>query len=141
MKYSNILVPLDYSGLYKPILKTATALQAASTANLILLHVFDYLPPTYIQPLMPAIIASEELMLERANEYFDSLIADFDLKDFKKILVTGKVTDQILDVIDQENIDLVVMGRHCQSGVVRLAGSNTNAIVQRAQCDVLVLHE
>jgi len=141
MKYSNILAPVDFSEFNKLAICKAVEVQQASGAELTLAHIIDYMPPVYIRPELPQVFASDELMTERANEYLDDLVEELGIESCRRISKIGRTKSELLELIQNANYDLVVMGKHSQSGIDRLIGSTTNYIVQRARCDVLVVHE
>jgi len=141
MKYSKILVPIDFSGVNRTALEKAIETREITNAELTLLHAIDYLPPTYIRPELPEIFTSEKLMHERAEQHLDMWISDMGITDCKKITVTGNITEKLLEIASKENIDLIVMGKHNQTGADRMFGSITNSVVQQTDCDVLVIHE
>jgi len=141
MKYSNILVPVDFSEINKVALQKAIELQSDTGAELTLAHIIDYTPPPYIRPELPDIFASDKLMIERAQAHLDTLITELGIANCHKVTMTGKTKTRVLELIKERGIDLIVMGKHSQSGLDRLAGSTTNSIVQQAGCDVLVVHE
>jgi len=141
MNYSNILVPVDFSEINKLAIQKAAEIQLATGAELTLAHIIDYMPPVYVRPEMPEIFASDKLMSERAQKHLDTLIGVLGIEVCHSLAQTGKTNARILRLIKDKNIDLVVMGKHSQSGLDKLVGSTTNNIVQRAKCDVLVVHE
>ena len=141
MDYKNILVPIDFSETNLKALRKAKQIQSTCNAQLVLAHIIDYAPPNYVRPLLPDLLASEEIMTERAQEHLDSLIADEKLSNYRCIIEIGDTRSKITPLIEKSDVDLVVMAKHSQSGLDRLAGSNTNTVVQKATCDVLVIHE
>jgi len=141
MNYSNILVPVDFSEINKLAIQKAVEIQLATGAELTLAHIIDYMPPVYVRPELPDIFASDELMLERAQIHLDTFIGELGIEGCHSLARAGKTNTRILELIENKNFDLVVMGKHNQSGLDRLVGSTTNHIVQRAKCDVFVVHE
>ncbi|MGB5706129.1 MAG: universal stress protein, partial [Arenicellales bacterium] len=63
------------------------------------------------------------------------------LSDCKKIVQTGPAKKLIVKAVKENNVDLVIMGTHGETGIGRLLGSTANAVVQRVKCDVLVVHK
>ena len=141
MNYLNILVPVDFSEPNKLAIRKAKEMRGAGNANLILAHVIDYAPPSYVKPLLPDLLASEEVMIERAQAHLDAVISEEGLTNYRCVVKIGNTRSSLIDIIEENSVDLIVMAKHSQSGLDRLAGSNTNSVVQRAKCDVLVVHE
>ena len=53
----------------------------------------------------------------------------------------GSPADVILDTVEDENIDLVVIGSSGKTGFDRfIMGSVAERVVKAAKCDVLVIH-
>ncbi len=141
MNYSNILVPVDFSEFNKLAIRKAKEVQGTGGAQLVLTHVIDYAPPAYVRPLLPDLLASDDTIAERAQEQLDAVLKEEGLTDYRCVVRIGSTRECLLKIIKENNIDLVVMAKHSQSGLDRLAGSNTNYVVQQAKCDVLVVHE
>lgn len=57
-------------------------------------------------------------------------------------MVTGDPAGRIVELAEEENIDLIVMGTHGRTGLKRLLmGSVAEAVVRRAKCPVLTFKE
>jgi nucleotide-binding universal stress UspA family protein len=56
-------------------------------------------------------------------------------------VLSGHPASEILNFIEQENIDLVVMGTHGLAGLAHFfLGSTAEKVVRRASCSVLTVH-
>ena len=81
--------------------------------------------------------------LERISEMITQSEGESKIKDLKITLTTeeGSPADSILKTIENENIDLVVMGTSGKHGLDRfLLGSVTEKVVRSSTCPVLAVH-
>lgn len=116
-------------------------------AQLVLVHVVP--PLVFPSPVM------EDFISEQANLQFykDAVQRSMDqiestylgkMGDYKNALVrvlSGHPASEILNFIDQEKIDLVVMGTHGFTGLAHFfLGSTAEKVVRRANCSVLTVH-
>ena len=86
MNYLNILVPVDFSEPNKLAIRKAKEVQGDGNADLILAHVIDYAPPSYVKPLLPDLLASEEVMIERAQAHLDTVISEEGLSNYRCVV-------------------------------------------------------
>ncbi len=117
-------------------------------AQLFLVHVVP--PLVFPSPVMEDFI-SEQANLEfykdavqRAAEQIESTYlrkpGDF-TNAFIRVL-SGHPASEILNFIEQEKIDLVVMGTHGLTGLAHFfLGSTAERVVRRATCSVLTVHQ
>jgi len=141
MKYSKILVPVEFTKTNKLAINRAIEIQELTGADLTLAHVIDYAPPPYLRPQLPEIFASDEIMKERAGQHLEDLVVEMDIERCERIVRLGNAKDKLLELIKQNGYDLVVMAKHNRAGIATIVGSTTNAIVNKAPCEVLVMHE
>jgi len=138
--FRHILVPTDFSEPAAIALDTAVSLQSKYDARLTLLHVYEFpfyaysgFDPT-LDLVTPARVAAESLLREA-------------LAGLKKrvptagsIFALGTAWQEIMRVIEEQDVDLVVMGTHGRRGVDRaLLGSVANKTVQLSPVPVLVV--
>jgi nucleotide-binding universal stress UspA family protein len=144
-----ILVPYDFSFAAKQAYKFAVDIATANSGEVIVVNVNELstiygngmagLPYSYIDPVA------------YSSELTDDLTKDFqDLKDVFEApsvpvhfrVKTGNITDVILKEIEEEGIDLIVMGTAGASGMKEFfIGSNTEKIVRLAPVPVFVVHK
>ncbi len=61
------------------------------------------------------------------------------LGEVSEVLRDGQPADEILQVAEEQNVDLIVIGRRGISGIERfLQGGVSSAVVSHSKCDVLV---
>ena len=51
----------------------------------------------------------------------------------------GNTKREILNMAEEENVDLIVIGSHGRSGIQLLLGSTANTVLHGAPCDVLAV--
>ncbi len=144
----NILCPVDFSEVSLNAIEFATRLAIAHHCNLILLNVFtendfnqiletEHINKEYNEKLELA-VSKLKLIAKKINETEKKsglLKCDYLLK-------SGKLSDSILEVVEENKIDLIVMG---STGITSLEekyiGSQTLDLIENAPCSVFVVPE
>jgi nucleotide-binding universal stress UspA family protein len=137
-----ILIPTDYSDTSMNAACYAIKLAKQLNAKAILFHAF-HIP--IVPSETPVIIVTYD-ELEKDN--IESM-KSFELKlrakvkeenEIKFIVRPGFVTDVIQDIVEEENIDLIVMGITGTSKLNQvLIGSNTTAVMKNIDCPTLAI--
>ena len=141
MMYKKILVPTDGSDFAKKAQKHALFLSKVSGAELIAVSVTEN---NFVNglPLDDEVYQLNQILKERSEENlkeFDELNED-DLK-ITHIIREGSPARVILEVAQEEDVDLIVMGSSGKSGFDRfIMGSVADKVVNSAKCAVLVVH-
>ena len=141
MMYKKILVPTDGSEFAKKAQKHALFLANVTGAELIAVSVTEN---NFVNglPLDDEIYQLNQILKERSEENlkeFDELNDD-DLK-ITHVIREGSPARVILEVAQEEDIDLIVMGSSGKSGFDRfIMGSVADKVVNSAKCAVLVVH-
>jgi nucleotide-binding universal stress UspA family protein len=140
-----ILVPTDFSEPARAALTLATTFAREFGSRLYLLHV---VPEPYAYPWgtelstlpMNDILAQSE---EASRQQLAKLAADSGLPADRVDVraVVGTPVDQVLSLIEDEKIDLVVLGTHGRGLVGHLLlGSVAERVVRRSPVPVLSVH-
>jgi len=137
--YKHILLPTDFSKPSEYAAARATTLAGHFNAKITVIHVVDYVPPSYAVPELPRALASEEALVERARNHLTDWIKDHDLQDCNQIVVAGSPKGNIVRTARDTAVDLIVMGTHGERGLARILGSTTQAVMHDADCDVLAV--
>ena len=141
MMYKKILVPTDGSEFAKKAGKHALFLSKVSGAEIVAVSV-TVNNFVYGLPLDDEIYQLNQILKERSEENlkeFDELNDD-DLK-ITHVIREGSPARVILEVAQEEDIDLIVMGSSGKSGFDRfIMGSVADKVVNSAKCAVLVVH-
>jgi nucleotide-binding universal stress UspA family protein len=139
----NILIPTDFSANSRRAAEYAILLFHQNDTNL-------YLMNSYEMPQAGAsmLISMEDILKKNSEEELCSL--EIDLKqDFsghkpnlKTISIYGDPVFAVSKVVEDNKIDLIIMGTQGASGLKeKLIGSNTASVVKKANCSVLVVPE
>ena len=139
--YKKILVPTDGSEFAKKAQRHALFLAKVSGAEIVAVSVTEN---NFVNglPLDDEIYQLNQVLNERSEENlkeFDKLNDD-DIK-ITHVIREGSPARVILEVANEENIDLIVMGSSGKSGFDRfIMGSVADKVVNSAKCAVLVVH-
>lgn len=146
--YNNILLPIDGSECSKKAGKHALWIADIDNANIIILHVVD----THILQSGYAGFFKEDLydiLMDKGKqiiERFKVEIKEYQNKcsqeiNIKTQLKEGEPYDEIIKTVNDDNIDLVVMGASGMHGINRLLlGSVTERVVRKSVIPVLIVH-
>ena len=141
MMYKKILVPTDGSDFAKKAQNHALFLAKVSGAEIVALSVTEN---NFVNglPLDDEVYQLNQIWKERSEENlkeFDELNED-DLK-VSHVIREGSPARVILEVAQEEDVDLIVMGSSGKSGFDRfIMGSVADKVVNSAKCAVLVVH-
>jgi len=140
-----ILVPCDFSSQSVSAFRVALDIARMSKAEVHLVNVVE-LPVMHDTVLMPVLSFEEDLLKElkeKGDNQFEKLKKKYAEDIINKVqgtVVYGSPSIMILRFIEEEGIDLVVMGTKGVSGVREaLIGSNTEKIVRRSPVPVLTV--
>jgi len=142
--YKKILLPTDGSEYANKAAEHAIWIAKESGAEIVALTVME--TSTFIGlPVDDLIIRIKEIFEEEASNSLDKIkkLVEESGHDIKLTLKTdeGSPADSILNTIEEEGVDLVVMGTSGKHGLDRfLLGSVTEKVVRSAKCPVLVVH-
>lgn len=147
--YQKILLPTDGSKFAEKAAEHAIWIASRSGAEIIVLNVIETSSLVGL-PAEDLIVKIKEMLkeegrrsLERISEMISQSEEESKTEDVKITLKTeeGSPADSILKTIENENIDLVVMGTSGKHGLDRfLLGSVTEKVVRSSKCPVLAVH-
>jgi universal stress protein A len=137
--YHKLLVLLDLSSDSDLIAVAARNLAAYSQADIVLLHVVEYVP---VEPmgdsLMPNIQIEDDLV-SRAHKKLDELATRLSLPAATRRVEAGNTKAEILRVAEEEKVDLIVVGSRERHGLAILVNFTEDTILHAAHCDVLAV--
>lgn len=140
MKFKSILAPVDGSAPSNAAVKLAVQLAKDAGAKLAFCHAVHVPRPAHDA----GGFAREQIMEEEktaAHEILEAArkqAADAGV-EAKAVMVGDPVADAILDCAKEHVADLIVMGTHGRSGIVRaVLGSTTADVIGRATVPVMV---
>ena len=157
--YKKILVPYDNSEPSNKALDHAVNIAKMSRGSeVIVLYVIAEFPTYhFIERPARSIKTGEkttlsqylkevyELMEESANDVLDKKKEDIKKTTGLEIgtkLLTGHISNSIIDFAAKEKVDLIVIGNVGRSGMskIRSLGSVSRSVSERAPCPVMIVH-
>lgn len=141
IRFSCILHPTDFSAPAEYAGRFAAQLAKDHDARLVLLHVGPR-PPSEVGGHIAYPAQPEEY--DRAG--LEASLAQIKFSDSPKAIerrvVFGAAADSILDMATEYGADLIVMGTHGRSGILRVVmGSVAESVMRHAGCPVLTLRQ
>src|SRR5688572_3063888 len=139
-----ILVTCDFSKPAVNAFQFALDIAVQSKGSVYLLNVIE-LPVLHDTVLMPVLNFEAELLKElkeKAEKSFEKIIAKYNAERVKVVgeVVFGHPSNEIVECVRRQKIDLIVMGSHGASGVRELiVGSNAERVVRNSLAPVLVV--
>lgn len=138
--YKHILLATDLSEHATEIAKRAHDIAKLMHATLSLGHVLAYTPIAYAGEFSIPLDAEFEIRLEKeAKSQLAKLGKKYDVEKEHQYLVKGSVKLAVTDLAESIKADLIVVGTHSHEGIDKLLGSQANAILHAAKCDVWVI--
>ena len=139
--YQNILVALDLSENSEHILKRANEIAKAVDARLSLVHVMTHTPMTYGGEFSIPIDAELEAALSKeAKLRLAQLAKNNKIENASQYIKEGTVKNAVISLASEIKADLIIVGSHGHNGLATLLGSQANAILHAANCDVWMIH-
>jgi universal stress protein A len=134
-----ILFPTDFSHTGDAALELATSLAREHGATLLIVHVEE----------PPAAYGGGEMyygMPDPVTADLEKMLSDIVPTDpqvrYEHRLITGDPATAVARLAEQEGAEMIVMGTHGRTGLLRLLmGSVAEAVVRRAPCPVLTLKQ
>ena len=135
MYAKKILFPTDFSHLSDNALQHATTLARETGATLVILHVEE--PPiAYGGGEMYYGIPDPDQ--DEMRRMLNEIRPTDPSVHFEHRMVMGDPAGEIVKIVDEEHVDMIVMGTHGRTGLSRvLMGSVAESVVRRASCPVL----
>jgi nucleotide-binding universal stress UspA family protein len=145
VRFTNILVPTDFSELSKPAIGYAKGLAEAFDAPLHCLHVVDdaYQYWSAIGPESLPVGPPPEEMIALGRKRMDRFCAEFfgdARRPVKSHVAYGRPFSEIIAYARENRIDLIVMSTHGRGAIAHaLLGSTTEKVVRKSPCAVLTV--
>ena len=138
--YRHILIASDLSENSDAIAKRATIIAQFSKAEISIVHVLAHAPIPYAGEFsIPIDLEMENTIRKQAKMQLAELSSRYHISDNAQYLEQGSVKLAVTDLANKINVDLIVVGTHSHKGIELLLGSQANAILHAAKCDVLVV--
>jgi universal stress protein A len=137
--YKKILVLLDLSDDSERVAIAGRDLAAYSDAEMVLLHVVEFVPVEPMgESLMPTVQIEEDLM-QRSHAKLKELSARLGLPRAATRVEAGNTKAEILRVAKEESADLIVLGSRERHGLAILVNFTEDTVLHAAHCDVLAV--
>ena len=135
-----ILFPTDYSETSRNSGKYAAEIAKRTNAELYILNVYSV---TIYDPNMPAelLMSATEQAEKTSKEELEKVKSEFggDL-NIQLVSKQGLVVDEIINFVQENDIDMVVMGTTGASGILeKIFGSNTSSVIEKTPKPVLAI--
>jgi universal stress protein A len=137
--YQKILLCLDLTENSEQLAARAKSLAAMCGAELVLLHVVEYVPVEPMgEALLPAVQIEGELV-ERARVRIAELADKAGLGHCERLVQTGNIKSEVVRVAQTRAADLIVIGSRERHGVSILFNFTEDTVLHAAPCDVLAV--
>ena len=138
----NILVALDFSGPSLPIIRAATRFADVLHANLFVAHIFEYSDAG--SRATGGIVEGLTELRQEAKRRLDDIVRGIHRKSksmvAQAVMKDGLAAGTILEIIQDKNIDLTILGTKNHTGIERFVfGSTAEAVFRRASCPLLTI--
>jgi len=141
IRIQKILVPVDFSAPSKTAVNYGLSLALEYNARLVLAHiVFPFTTLVYTFPTESFVFEKEQV--EYAKSRMTGLVpAEHSVRvDFETIVKVGELRSELLAIVDDEQIDLIVMGTHGRNAFNRfLLGSLTERMLRRVRVPIMTV--
>ncbi len=155
-KYQKILVPTDFSPNSQFAFKHAVMLARFNDAEIIMLHVLPQVDTTmrnYLATYMgeDVYVEFEKNKLKEHQQELEKDLHDFVATELINcpedqhrftvaMIVIGDPVRKILEVAEQKNIDVIVMGTHGRGGLEHaFIGSVAERVLRKSKCPVVAV--
>ncbi len=139
--YNRILLPLDGSAIAEQALPHAIALVERFQAELIILRTFEPLAEK-IGMMGDLVKRAEDVTRAIAEKYIENISASVQERGIrvKSIIIEGRPHSEIVRFAETEQVDLIVISTHGQSGLTRwLLGSVADRVARGVSVPVLLV--
>jgi len=138
MSASTILVATDFSEMSRFALDYATNDAIRNGAKMLIVHALAVPSVEQGEGMLHSAVEPEDL--QTAERRLTAIKPNTEEVHFEHRLVTGEPAKEILRLAKDENVDLIVMGTHGRTGLMRaLMGSVAERVVRDATCPVVTV--
>jgi nucleotide-binding universal stress UspA family protein len=141
--YKKILVPLDGSEYSECALDHAKELAlSCHISSVVILYVIEPINPGMYEVPAQVIDDAAQKGKDFGVTYLTQVAAKMKAQglEVETVLMSGRVTESILDYVKANGVDLIAMSTHGRSGISRMVlGSVADKIVRRSSIPVLLV--
>ena len=136
--YQHILIATDLTNKCKPVGDKAKYLADKYGAKLSIVHVVEFSPVIYGgEYALPLGYDVEEAVEKQAKERLTEQAQLWGIGESNQFVEKGATFEGLLNLIEQQQIDLLILGNHYYSGLSFILGSTTNTMFHKMPCDIL----
>ena len=138
--YKHILLATDLSDHSLYIAKRAAEIAKLTKTKLSVIHVLGHSPIAYAGEFSIPIDAEFEVQMQKqAAKQLEKLCKKINVPKKSQFISTGSVKVTVNDLAKKIKADLIIVGTHGHQGLNLLLGSQANAILHAATCDVWII--
>jgi universal stress protein A len=138
-EYKKILLAVDVAEGSEQIAERARDVAQRYGAEVILLHVVEYVPVEPMgEALLPAVQIEGEL-IERATRRIAELAQKTGLEKAERIVQAGNIKAELVRIATDRGVDLIVLGSRERHGLSIMFNQTEDTILHAAPCDVLAV--
>lgn len=140
LKYRHVLVAVDLSPITEQVVERGRQVADESNALLSMVHVMEHSPVAYGGEFsIPIDVNLERALENEVRQEMERIGNKYKIPLEHQYVETGSVKLAVTNLAETLHVDLIIVGTHGHHGLDLLLGSRANAILHRAQCDVLVV--
>lgn len=137
--YKKILVAIDLTEEAPQVLDKARAMSNAQSANLILVHVVEPVGYAYGGDIPMDLTELQDQLDKAAREQLAVYGEKYGVDKAHQIVTVGRPESEIHRLVEEQEVDLVIVGSHGRKGFQLLLGSTANGVLHGTECDVLAI--
>lgn len=137
MSYAHVLVAVAVTPESHQLVQKAISIVRPVKGRITLITLASD-PEIYNQFAAPMMENLRELMLEETQLFLDELIEKADYPIENTVIATGELSEHIMAICANRNVDLVICGNHNQ-GFFNKAVCSAKAVVASSKIDVLLV--
>ncbi len=141
-RYKKILLAVDFNEDSTEVVVVARETASLHEAELLLIHVNEPVNMAYAAEGVSwgdQIYSLEASIRKESLQKMSQLAREINVPESHCHVVEGRPAAQIHELCNTQNIDLVIIGTHGQSGLQLLLGSTANSVLHGSKCDVLAV--
>jgi len=139
--YTHVLLATDLSAESEPVAKRALQIANKAGALFSIAHIIEPTPLMYGggEFAIPLDVGLEETLQQETQKKIAELGIRLGIPAAQQFIRNGSTKDALVELVQELNADLLVLGSHDQKGLALLMGSTANALLHAMPCDILAV--